>query len=622
MLSFEQFKELRKKGLSPQQIASFEAGNKPQKTEEEPGFVKSTLRSIASPFVKAGKTTVAAVGGAKNLVDIGIAKVRGDEEAVQRNLEQGYGYQKPTNLGYLGNVTPFKNPGEGMAAGAEIGSYFIGGGGLKTATQTGLKGLVKQGIKQGIKYEALSGGIGSLGNALQQEDKSFGSVTSQTLVGTGLGGLFGGVAGGLSGAFGAIRPKNVIQNVANTYDELFTSTKTGTRIVNKSAQQGKSASTFLAQHGDLLDVADGAVNAQPVIQRVSQRANALDDVLDGIIAEKTRIAPYERLNLSKIAQAAKNRLNTAINRGTGELQKINKAVDDTIRDLGKTYGADDVDLSIANEIRKGQWKASSAFNLADPKFIPDVHYAIGREVRDAMLEMIPEADVKGLLRYMGDHFDAINLLRKIDGNKVKGGRLGRYFARTLGAVVGSGGGPAGSLMGASAGDAISSLMQNTYIAGPIKRLILSKVPPTSPGFMAAQQALRKLQKAGTASQAPLMLPAAGRTLYTPNVPPSSQGVTPRGDVIIAGPPTGKVPTRLYSVAAGLDKDDEGNITFNPERAVAALGFTAVLGKANPKLLELGKHINTLNQRWVKNPSPANKKALEAAVKLYKSILGK
>jgi len=64
-----------------------------------------------------------------------------------------------------------------------------------------------------------------------------------------------------------------------------------------------------------------------------------------------------------------------------------------------------------------------------------------------LVEQNTSADVKALNAELAKHYSAIGLLEKLDGVRVKGGRLGKYFAKTVGAVVGSHFGPLGSIIG-------------------------------------------------------------------------------------------------------------------------------------------------------------------------------
>src|SRR5258708_6629868 len=99
-----------------------------------------------------------------------------------------------------------------------------------------------------------------------------------------------------------------------------------------------------------------------------------------------------------------------------------------------------------------------------------------------------------ILSRISDHYDYAANLKKVDGSAVKGGRLGKYFARTIGAAAGSSGGIVGTVAGATAGDYIASIMQDSTIANPLKRQILNSVPKDRTLYDSAQKAVGQDRK--------------------------------------------------------------------------------------------------------------------------------
>jgi hypothetical protein len=70
---------------------------------------------------------------------------------------------------------------------------------------------------------------------------------------------------------------------------------------------------------------------------------------------------------------------------------------------------------------------------------------------------------KKLNREMSRHYTNIGYLEKIDGMRVEGGRMGKHFARTVGAIAGVPFGPLGPIVGAEAAGAIKgSQFQRTF----------------------------------------------------------------------------------------------------------------------------------------------------------------
>src|SRR5215216_5601388 len=404
--------------------------------------------------------------------------------------------------------------------------------------KAGSKGAVKEGFIQGAKTGAVGGAAYSGGQALI-DDKSAEDVVKDTLTGAVVGGATGGAIGGVvplvaKGAQKAtqlIKDKTglgvksvdstvknkIINEVESKYDELFTGTKSAKKAFTKSTTQGKTPSRFLAEHGLIVDTEGGKVNIQSTVEKINKQAEPLEDVLDDILKTKDANPSAPKISLDELGVKAKRRISTETNKASGYLQKQYAEIDNFINELKQSFG-DSVNLSTLNTIKRGQWQQSAVFDATRPSYTKDIHYALGREAKDLIETSVEEADIKGLNSYLGDHYDAIKNLQKIDGNAVKGGRLGKYFARTVGAAIGAQGGPLGSIAGAFGGDFVSGVMQNNYITNPIKKMMLERIPFDSPIYNEAQKSLRMLREGNfnramntKALPAPSYMPAGPRT---------------------------------------------------------------------------------------------------------------
>lgn len=99
--------------------------------------------------------------------------------------------------------------------------------------------------------------------------------------------------------------------------------------------------------------------------------------------------------------------------------------------------------------------------------------AIARGLKELVEENSTSIDVKEVNKELSKHFAVLGYLEKLDGKKVDGGKLGKYFARTVGAIVGSHFGPLGAIAGAET-------------AGGIKGNQMSKVFNGKTGAMPTQ----------------------------------------------------------------------------------------------------------------------------------------
>jgi hypothetical protein len=92
-------------------------------------------------------------------------------------------------------------------------------------------------------------------------------------------------------------------------------------------------------------------------------------------------------------------------------------------------------------------------------FTEGVSKKYDKTVAQALKEIVEEtttsAKIKDINRELSKHFAVIDYLERLDNKKVQGGKLGKYFAQTVGAMVGGQvGGPLGAIAGAEIGAGI------------------------------------------------------------------------------------------------------------------------------------------------------------------------
>lgn len=80
-------------------------------------------------------------------------------------------------------------------------------------------------------------------------------------------------------------------------------------------------------------------------------------------------------------------------------------------------------------------------------------------------------DVKKVNEELSKHFAVIDYLEKLDGKKVEGGKLGKYFAQTVGGIVGSHFGPLGAIAGAEAGGRLKGAAMSRAFQGKTGKTI-------------------------------------------------------------------------------------------------------------------------------------------------------
>ena len=76
---------------------------------------------------------------------------------------------------------------------------------------------------------------------------------------------------------------------------------------------------------------------------------------------------------------------------------------------------------------------------------------IAKALKELVEESTTNTNVREVNKELSKHFAVVDYLNKLDNKKVAGGKLGKYFAQTVGAIVGSNFGALGAIAGAEAG---------------------------------------------------------------------------------------------------------------------------------------------------------------------------
>jgi hypothetical protein len=89
------------------------------------------------------------------------------------------------------------------------------------------------------------------------------------------------------------------------------------------------------------------------------------------------------------------------------------------------------------------------------------------------------------------------------GKKIKGGRLGEYTGRLVGALAGSAGGPLSTIAGSEVGGAVANILNNNQLGSSFKMNLIRNITDDAAILKEAQDFLKYAQ-----DYAPLQLPAA------------------------------------------------------------------------------------------------------------------
>jgi hypothetical protein len=233
--------------------------------EEKPGFIKGVVQNIARTPVQVAKAGI-------GLIDLIGSKLTSDEERKAMLEQRGREMIESPTFGQTEDYSLKSGIGKGF----ELGSYAIGGGGVKNLVQSGVKGAIKESAIAGAKAGLGQGLASGFGAGLQKKDANTGSVAIDTLAGGLLGAIFGGALGGATGAIGYGVKKGVGElssqlKVNNLKNDLFSAIDKG---INKGVKPSVAGKASLAGQKTFTDKARQAV---AVILDNKKALNFVDD---------------------------------------------------------------------------------------------------------------------------------------------------------------------------------------------------------------------------------------------------------------------------------------------------------------------------------------------------------
>ncbi len=367
-----------------------------------------------------------------------------------------------------------------------------------------------------------------------------------------------------------------VNDLAEKYREVSGGTKVTTKRLARSVAQGKDPAQYLAERnikptveGGKMRTMEQADTLHKSVDPLNEHLNtALDEVQPGIpkikLSDVRRQAIANAEKLPNLTETARTQIKTAINKEF---------------DLQQEKLGDSITLRQLNDIKKAQW-ADTKFDATAP-YKTEATYNIGKAAKETIERSVPKdaIDVKELNNEIGKAYDAEKFLRSLDGNAVKGGRLGRYFGRVTGAIIGKALPiPGGEIVGALGGDAVAKILQSNTFSNPLKELILRNLQMKDPA--AYTQAIKFVDDAKLIREARLKLPpgAPQGTEGNPHITPNTQG-TPNSRVPGASQDVGGMRQRIPNGQGGfmnleqMMKDVGGSM--KGQGATAASGLSSL-----------------------------------------------
>ncbi|UPJ35847.1 hypothetical protein IVB45_02205 [Bradyrhizobium sp. 4] len=230
------------------------------------------------------------------------------------------------------------------------------------------------------------------------------------------------------------------------------------KVTSSAMSKGIDTKKILAQTDLLHGAVDttGTIRTQSAIQELQHFISPYEKAVSQNLEREGVLLPMKTVERSLKTAIDKSglegaALETAYGKVDAELAGLARRVDSSGKiKLSKVHDAKINKYSTINYMDEGA-------KIADK--------AIAKTYKQLVQEHTKSVAVDALNKELAQHFSVLKLLEKLDGKKVDGGKLGKYFAKTIGAAVGSHFGPLGTIAGAELAGGIKGAAMSTKLSG-------------------------------------------------------------------------------------------------------------------------------------------------------------
>lgn len=487
-LTPEQYQKARASGFSHEQILQNEQRRKSETTQatipKKDGFLKNVVKEIVSPFAR-----------------LGVNAFKAGQMISGKKVDPA----APVKVPFLGEVKPVGQEGsfgrkvaDAIGTGTEIASTVIPAGKVPAIAKATFGGKVLQGAKIGATQGAVGGTLFGAGREAQDPNATVGSVAKEAAIMGGTGALGGAaLGGGLAVPSAAIRgTAKTVSTIANPQkaierevDQLFKSTRGIESKVKLASQKNtdlrKIVSDPVVFKG--IKVSNQTINPDEAIGVIDNRIETLISAKREMLPELDRYVP--KLSREQIREDAIRRV--AGTASPADEQDIINAINKQVDALPEQVSLTELD-SLRARFRKSS-RDAKGLQKRDSEYS-----TLENSTRDLLFQATDNLpfDTNGqfaaLNTYVKDMLETRQFLDKtLRGQKVKGGRLGIYAGRMVGAIAGIKGGVLGSIMTSELGGAIMSVITNNQLGNSMKMRLIRNITDDPKIIKEVEQLLKK-----------------------------------------------------------------------------------------------------------------------------------
>ncbi len=234
----------------------------------------------------------------------------------------------------------------------------------------------------------------------------------------------------------------------------------------------------------------GKMSTLPAINFLKNQVGVLGKIKENIVKTSG-----ENTSIEDFKQAALDR----IDRSSSSVAKRNAdkaGVSGIINNLKGDY-PDGIPTSELDKLKTEHANESKSYN-SKSTFSPDAHAIVGQTAADAVVSKPGGEIADELNKVMSSHYDAMKVLKAMNGKTPHGGLLTKHAANIAGEVGGLAAGMAvghpflGAMAGRGASEAVTNIMNSHFISNPLKRTLIQNMKGEKPEVI--QQALDYLDK--------------------------------------------------------------------------------------------------------------------------------
>jgi hypothetical protein len=455
---------------------------------------KTVLGAVQAPL-RISSALGKAVGANTQYVDKAVSGIESAKQAIyQKPFEQQLSTASGKTGQVLGTVAPFLatagmvNPATAglgtiprvlARAGADVAvSQAQSGGDLKTGLATGVSSGVADAVLGG-KAKAVRGILPTLKNIGKTTSTGYVSDVASGMAGmrgedrTGAKAFIPGAGTVLAGALGTaqagvqgvkdiknpqLKVNRIISNREKELQKLEDSHSAIRKVTNKTKSQGIDPKKILAE----TDLLNGAVDNTGTL-RTQNASIELNDFIrpqEKVISD-TLNREGVLVKLSDVRAKLLNMVDASGIKGGAKLRAIKNVEDDIAGLMLEADSTGKVPLSTIHDAKIDKYANINFLNPESKR----VDKAIAKGLKELVETNTRSVDVRNLNRELQQHYSVLDLLEKLDGKKVEGGRLGKYFAQPVGGIVGSHFGPLGAIIGAEAGSGLKGVQMSSKFGG-------------------------------------------------------------------------------------------------------------------------------------------------------------